>query len=155
MVVTPYGLYADGPEQFTRPIVVDSSLGHGLIHFEDIFKTDIALWDYERRCQALGILLALAFGRGADDHANNNLDILIRAVISYKPSDIAMDVQTVHLGAKKADVYFEISSQESNERFRFISRSLKMFEHDKREEPLAWALSFFVGMILPRLEVAT
>ncbi len=108
----PHRLYAKGPEQLTGPIVVDSSIGHGPIRLQDILEINIALRSYERGKHAFGVLLTGAFSDVANDYANNNLIVFKRGAIANKPPNIAMNVQAVYPGTKKADMFSEIFSQE-------------------------------------------
>ena len=92
----PHCLYAKSPEQLTRPIVVDSSIGHGPIHLEGITKGNIALRSYEWGKHPFGILLAGAFGDVANNHTDHNLVVLAGSAIPNEPSDIVMDVHAVY-----------------------------------------------------------
>ena len=96
----PHCFSANSSEQLTRPIVVDSSIGHGPIRLQGIIKTNIALGNYEHRKYAFGVLLTGAFSDVANDYADNNLLVFTCGGIANKPPDIIVDVQAVYPGTK-------------------------------------------------------
>ena len=124
---------------------VDFSIRHGLEHSYRMFKGNIAFRSHEGRNHAFGVLLSFALGDVADNDTDNDLYVIFCGWISYKPPDVIVDVESMYLRAKQARVFSKIRSQENDETIRIISCSLKMFEHNKERNLVAWGPLFIFG----------